>query len=382
MLNPLKLAEDKDISPEKVQLSRLREHIDNFSGTFLITDKQSKVLYASRGVQESTGYAPAEVVGKKPGQLWGGQMDKSFYTRLWQRIALDQLPFTDKVKNTKKDHTVSYEELHIAPILDSRGEIKFFIELQPDKKCQAGRSFSQEFQQNFAHQHDRPWQTIEFFLKAFSLAEQTWKDLSPSEHLKSDPRQQLISFFESALIEPTQESYSQRSADRELVVNAQKNPAAFNELYLKYYPQVRHYFLYRTGHNEELSQDLTQETFIQAFKHLPQFVVSNASYLTYLMRISHNLLVDYYREKKSITLEENELDQIAGSSLVDYTALFDLSLVWEAVKNLSGVEQKILTLRYTQDLSIPEIAQIVGKSENAIKLHLHRAREKIKQRLY
>lgn len=368
-----------DSSPKKPVSPPLKERIDNFSGTLLVTDEHSKVLYVNKAVRDTTGYSAGETIGKKPGELWGGHMEYSFYERLWKRLTNEQLPFIAKVQNTKKNGQAYQEELHIAPILNAEGQIKFFIELQPGK--QAGdttSAFSRDFKKSLERQHDDPWSTVEFLLRTFSLGVESWEALATVDSAQH-PRAQIVSFLENTLIKPTEVAYGARYADKELVLAAQTEHAAFDKLYAKYYEQVRRYFLQRTGHDDTLADDLSQETFLQAFRYLPQFTVSNASYLTYLLRIAHNVLVSYFRKTKFIPIDETILAETTAAPAINYADIFDLERVWEIVGRLAPLERQIIMMKYQDDRPVKDIAGAVGKSENAVKLHLSRAREKIRQ---
>src|SRR5581483_8085265 len=96
--------------------------------------------------------------------------------------------------------------------------------------------------------------------------------------------------------------------DASLIEQSKTEPAKFEHLYEKYADKVFNYFWYRTGHDWALSEDLMQETFLRAFQHLQKFRNRGYSYLTYLLNIAHNLLVDHYRKPKSISVEDLPTD--------------------------------------------------------------------------
>ncbi len=380
MLNRVSDSSD-DLMTKPSADATLKDQIDNLSGALLVTDEKSKVLYTNKAVRAATGYSAGETIGKIPGQLWGGHMGRLFYERLWQRIVTEQLPFVAEVKNTKKDGQTFQEELHIAPILNAEGQIKFFIELQPGTSAgDATASFNRDFKESLTRQHDDPWSTVEFLLRTFSLEPESWEALAMT-HSAEHPRQQIVSFLEAILVKPTEVAYTARYADKELVLAAQTDHTAFDKLYAKYYSQVRRYFLQRAGHDDALADDLTQETFLQAFRYLPQFTISNASYLTYLLRIAHNVLVSYFRKTKFIPMDDTILAETMATPAVDYADIFDLERVWEIVGRLAPIERQILIMKYRDDRPVRDIAASVGKSENAVKLHLSRAREKVRQML-
>jgi len=169
-----------------------------------------------------------------------------------------------------------------------------------------------------------------------------------------------------------------------LVLKAKKDPRKFEALYKKYAEKVYNYFWYRTGHNHEVAEDLMQETFLRAFRHLPKFRTREYEYLTYLLTIARNVLVSYFRkqsnQKNVISLEE------APEIPVEITQTIDRKLeaenLWRAVQELSQDERDAILLHYREDLPVKEIARIMSKSPNAVKIKLSRARQKLRQHPY
>lgn len=171
--------------------------------------------------------------------------------------------------------------------------------------------------------------------------------------------------------------FDKKGEDRKLILVAQKDPRAFRELYSKYEKNVYKYFLFRVDKNNHIAEDLTQDTFYRALKYLKTFRITGASYLTYLLRIAHNILVNYYRRKKAISIE----DIAEPRAKEDYMILFEKYTIWESVEGLIESEKQIIIMKYKEGLSVREISVVLNKSENAVKLHLSRARKKLKQHL-
>ncbi|RJQ36318.1 PAS domain-containing protein [Candidatus Parcubacteria bacterium] len=132
------------------QLKQLRSEISTLSEGFdligehvVITDPEGSIVYANDAVEKHTGFPPAEILGKNPGDLWGGIMDKDFYERMWKTIKEEKRPFIGDVQNRNKDGELYWQELHIFPVLDDAGDVKFFIGIEPDatiRKAFAGQT--------------------------------------------------------------------------------------------------------------------------------------------------------------------------------------------------------------------------------------------------
>ena len=167
--------------------------------------------------------------------------------------------------------------------------------------------------------------------------------------------------------------------DRELIERAQADPREFAALYQKYALKVYNYFFFRVPEKaKETAEDLTQETFLRAFEDLPRFERRGFSYLTYLLTIAHNILINYYKKHKELSLDAmGGGDEIADESNAEDDRAEARELLWRAIQELPLKEKDLLLLRYHKGLSIREVAHVVKKSENAIKLALARARKSI-----
>lgn len=167
--------------------------------------------------------------------------------------------------------------------------------------------------------------------------------------------------------------------DSRLVKEAKADREAFGNLYRKYFKRVAVYIRRRMGESYETAEDLAQETFVRAFKRLSSFRTRGYSYLTYLLRISHNLVANFHRRPKEGRLPEFA-DEMLGrgettQEEVDREIL--AGFVKEALDKLSPKDREILRLFYEEELSLKDIARKDGKSENASKLRLSRARKRL-----
>ncbi len=163
-----------------------------------------------------------------------------------------------------------------------------------------------------------------------------------------------------------------------LVKAAQKNSDEYRKLYDKYKENLYRYVLYHVGHDRGVAHDLVQEVFIKAFSHIKEFKRANASYLTYLRRIAHNQVVNFYRRKKTVGLDEVADSEVAKSASRAEMLMKDID--WYGLGELSQTEKEIFSMRYREGMRIKEIAVLLQKSENAVKLHLSRSRRKIRKR--
>ena len=172
-------------------------------------------------------------------------------------------------------------------------------------------------------------------------------------------------------------------SDIEIIKRAKANSQIFEELYRKYADKVYNYFWYRTGHQKDVAEDLMQETFYRAFKHLSRFQIRGYSYLTYLLTIAHNILANYYRSQKMIPMSELGDDFDVPAEITDsLERKIEAEALWRAIQDLSPTERDAILMRYQKEMSIKDISRIMNRSENAVKLILSRARKKLAQHPY
>ena len=117
----------------KGNLESLTKGFDYVQDHVIVTDPRANILYANKAVKKVTGFSPEEIIGKNPGDLWGGNMPEEFYQKMWHTIKVNKKPFVGKVKNKTKDGAWYWQELRISPILDENGEVKYFIGIEPIK---------------------------------------------------------------------------------------------------------------------------------------------------------------------------------------------------------------------------------------------------------
>lgn len=166
-------------------------------------------------------------------------------------------------------------------------------------------------------------------------------------------------------------------SERELVLAAQLDGRRFEALYRMYRQKIYHYFWFRLSHHDQLAEDFTQETFLRAFAALPRYRPGQASYYTYLLTIAHNLLVSHYRKVAPLPLES--VNHVGLATVSDAHRQIDRDLLWRVVGQLKPVEREVLLLRYRQELSLREIARVLGRTPNAVKVLLHRTRAKLRR---
>jgi PAS domain S-box-containing protein len=130
------ILEDVSVSEEKLKrktedLEKFQQAVDASFDHIVIANPDGKVLYANHAAELMTGYSREEIIGKTPA-LWGKQMPKEFYETMWRTIKIEKNRYAGELTNKRRDGTKYLSSLRVAPILDDRGEVKFFVGIERD----------------------------------------------------------------------------------------------------------------------------------------------------------------------------------------------------------------------------------------------------------
>ena len=161
------------------------------------------------------------------------------------------------------------------------------------------------------------------------------------------------------------------------------NRRAFDELVRRYQSPVRRFFLNQTLGDSQLSDDLSQDTFIKAYTNISSFR-GLASFQTWLMRIAYNVFYDYTRkEKVKANSEQFSSDDpcvqsvaAANSSLSPLHSSLKMDL-YAALALLKPDERTCITLQLIDGYDIRQVSKITGLKEGTVKSHLSRGKEKL-----
>lgn len=173
------------------------------------------------------------------------------------------------------------------------------------------------------------------------------------------------------------------SIDDELLARSIRGDAqAFGDLYERHLVSIYRYIYTRIGEARE-AEDLTETVFIKAWQALPKFKRSRASFRTWLYRVAHNLLVDQYRtHKDEIELPENGRLQSSSPLPEEQVIAMERSEYLAAcIRRLNPRYQEILTLRFINEMSHEEAAQVMEKSVGAVRVLQHRALKALQEQL-
>ncbi len=175
-----------------------------------------------------------------------------------------------------------------------------------------------------------------------------------------------------------------------LALEAKTDSAAFGRLYDLYVQPVYRYLLSRVGSVHE-AEDLTSKTFIAAYEALPKYH-ERGLFAAWLFRIARSKMNDQFRKRRhEVPWHEAPWDEapletagdfIEGEDSLGKVILDeDFARLRSVIKDLDGDDQDLLRLRYVANLSFAEIAELLGKREDAVKKTLYRLLARLKEQM-
>jgi len=179
-----------------------------------------------------------------------------------------------------------------------------------------------------------------------------------------------------------EEINTETTSDIDLLIDGAINGDAddFGRLYDLHVERIYRHVYYRVGNTGD-AEDLTQQVFLRAWKAIGRYKKTATPFLAWLMRISHNLVIDFYRSKKDTAFLDNELvleDRTPGpEQLVEEH--FNQQRIRKVILQLSEEQQQVVLMSFIEGFSYSEIAATLGKKEGNIRVIVHRALKKMRQ---
>jgi RNA polymerase sigma-70 factor (ECF subfamily) len=175
--------------------------------------------------------------------------------------------------------------------------------------------------------------------------------------------------------------------DRPAVEAAKRDPDAFEPLYRKYVAQIYSLALYETR-DPHTAEDVTEQTFLRALSSLHGFHEQgqgeDSTFRVWLFTIARNVISNLRRSKKR--RPEAPLEAALDVAAPDDTAAaaedrVEARRAWAAVMELPEERRQAVVLRFVDELSAREIGAVMGKSEGAVRVLIHRALASVRRSL-
>lgn len=159
----------------------------------------------------------------------------------------------------------------------------------------------------------------------------------------------------------------------------------FKEVYDKESDAIFRFCLMRVSDRDQ-ALDITQEVFMRLWNNLTESKkISN--HKAFIFTIARNLIIDWYRKKKSISLDrmidsEDERFDLIDENIINKLELnFEGKNILEKISELSETYQTVVYLRFVEDLSPKEISEITKLSENVVSVRINRGIEELRNKM-
>jgi RNA polymerase sigma-70 factor (ECF subfamily) len=178
-------------------------------------------------------------------------------------------------------------------------------------------------------------------------------------------------------------SITRLDRDRPLVEAAKRDPSQFDALYRRYLAQVYSFAFYELGDHHE-AEDATERAFLAALAGLDRFEeraeptdgADASTFRIWLFRIARNAVANQRRQRR-----RHPADPLEAAAVIPAATNVELAVerrdeattAWQAIERLPADRRRAIILRFVDDMSTSEIASVLGRSEGAVRVLLHRA---------
>lgn len=150
------------------------------------------------------------------------------------------------------------------------------------------------------------------------------------------------------------------------------------------YEPIARYIALRIGERDQ-AEDLASDVFVKALKNAGSYKPGDKPIEAWLFRIAHNVVVDHLRRRsrRSPSLPLDEAVELASDdqSMDNILRIDDVTELRDALSCLTDSERQVVAMRFTGEMSPPEIAEALGKSPGAVRWLQHSAITKLRERL-
>jgi RNA polymerase sigma-70 factor (ECF subfamily) len=175
-----------------------------------------------------------------------------------------------------------------------------------------------------------------------------------------------------------------QQTDEQLMTRAATgSDTAFEELYRRYARRLKGFFFMQLGGDEELAADATHDVFLRAYEARDRYQ-EGRKVDTWLFTIAYNICRNHYR---SNAYEAQLIASLDAEPVTDQqieveldAALLDEALA-QVLSELPAPLHQLFSLHYQEELTIPQIAEIVGIAEGTVKSRLHKTMNMIRNKL-
>jgi len=158
---------------------------------------------------------------------------------------------------------------------------------------------------------------------------------------------------------------------------------AFSRIYDLMIDHIYRYVYFRV--NKQDAEDITETVFLKVWENIGKYKPVKKQFTSWVFRIAHNLVVDYYRTKKDQTVDELKVQiqdyKREHNPIKMAERSINSDLLKEAISNLKKNYQEIIIHKFINELTNREISKILKRSEGSIRILQHRALKALRREL-
>ena len=178
--------------------------------------------------------------------------------------------------------------------------------------------------------------------------------------------------------------------EKEIIARIKSNPQEFEIIYNLYFDRIFGYIIKRTL-DYDLTKDICSEVFLKAFLSVQKFRWTNKPIIIWLFKIAQNEIRLYFRNKKykpeflsaNVTKHNWQVSPSAEQEKIEIENLLIKSQQTQALikslNQLSEKERECISLKFIENLTYPEIAQVMNLKTGTVKSHISRGLAKLKK---
>ncbi|MFC1929101.1 RNA polymerase sigma factor [Chloroflexota bacterium] len=155
---------------------------------------------------------------------------------------------------------------------------------------------------------------------------------------------------------------------------------AFGKLYSIYLDRIYRYVFYQVK-DKPTAEDITEDVFIKAWKAINSCNGREQTFLPWLFRIAHNLVIDVFRRKRKELLVDMETVAEVGDHSLEVGKRLEQQQLLRVIDSLPQNQRQVIILKFIEGLDNREIGQVIRKNQGAIRILQMRALATLRKRL-
>lgn len=163
----------------------------------------------------------------------------------------------------------------------------------------------------------------------------------------------------------------------------QADPAAFKPLYIRYYPVI-YRFVYKRIADQDQVNDITSQVFVQALANIGKYNYRGLPFSSWLFKIAQNEVSAFYRKSKAriyVDCNDTGMEKLLVESEFKHEQKDMIQKMMKLLDTLKPDEMELIRLRFFDEMSFAEMAEILGTNENNARVKTFRVIQKLQKKI-